>query len=72
MSWSQNEWLIFDDSITHEAWNKSNYNRVVLMIDFEPNLNASKARDVAAEILGRTNDKHMMDIAPKEKWMVWF
>ena len=26
--------LIFDDSLTHEAWNKSDRIRIVLLIDF--------------------------------------
>lgn len=71
-SWSQNKWLVFDDSLVHEAWNKSNYNRIVFMIDFEPNINVANARKVASEILKNTNDKHMMDIAPNETWMEWF
>jgi beta-hydroxylase len=71
-SWSQNKWLVFDDSMVHEAWNKSNYNRIVLMIDFEPNLNADNGRSIALDILKKTNDKHMMDIAPNETWVEWF
>jgi beta-hydroxylase len=70
--WSPNEWLIFDDSIVHEAWNKTSENRVVLMIDFEPNLDDVVAREVSSEILQKTNDKHMLEIAPNEKWMEWF
>ncbi len=69
--WKQNEWLVFDDSILHEAWNNTKENRIVLMIDFEPNLDKDKALEVSKEILGRTNDKHMLDIAPNNVWLDW-
>ncbi len=69
--WSQNEWLVFDDSIQHEAWNHTSENRIVLMIDFEPNLDKKKALQISKDILSKTNDKHMMDIAPNETWLEW-
>jgi aspartyl/asparaginyl beta-hydroxylase (cupin superfamily) len=31
--WREGELLIFDDSIEHEAWNRSNEIRVVLLFD---------------------------------------
>lgn len=33
--WKDGAWLMFDDTKEHEAWNKSEYDRVVLMIDIE-------------------------------------
>ena len=70
--WKEGEWLIFDDSVTHEAWNKTNERRIVLMIDFDPDLSEENGLEVSKEILSRTNDKHMMDIAPREMWLDWF
>ncbi|MEH2082697.1 MAG: aspartyl/asparaginyl beta-hydroxylase domain-containing protein [Nostoc sp.] len=38
-SWTKGETLFFDNSFTHEAWNKSQENRVVLMLDiYHPEL----------------------------------
>lgn len=33
-AWQEGKMLIFDDSLTHEAWNKSDRLRVVLLVDF--------------------------------------
>jgi ornithine lipid ester-linked acyl 2-hydroxylase len=33
-SWQEGKCLIFDDTFEHEAWNKSNQTRIVLLIDF--------------------------------------
>ena len=32
--WKENECLIFDDTLEHEAWNESGNDRVVLLLDF--------------------------------------
>ena len=32
--WKENECLIFDDTLEHEAWNESDDDRVVLLLDF--------------------------------------
>jgi beta-hydroxylase len=33
-SWAEGECLVFDDSIEHEAWNRSERERTVLLLDF--------------------------------------
>jgi len=33
-SWREGECLLFDDTIEHEAWNRSAKNRIVLLLDF--------------------------------------
>jgi beta-hydroxylase len=71
-TWKEGEWLVFDDSVMHEAWNKSDERRIVLMIDFDPDLSPEKGLEVCKEVLFKTNDKHMMDIAPREEWLKWF
>lgn len=69
--WQNGEVLVFDDSIIHEAWNKTDERRVVFMFDFEPQLDVTKAKEVCKEVLSKTNDKHLMTIAPREKWLEW-
>ena len=34
-SWQEGKCLIFDDTMTHEAWNKGDKPRIVLLIDFK-------------------------------------
>ena len=34
--WSQGKTFVFDDRLMHDAWNKTNYDRVVLIVDFVP------------------------------------
>jgi ornithine lipid ester-linked acyl 2-hydroxylase len=33
-TWHEGRCLVFDDSVQHEAWNKSDVNRTVLLLDF--------------------------------------
>jgi aspartyl/asparaginyl beta-hydroxylase (cupin superfamily) len=33
-SWREGECLVFDDTVEHEAWNRSGDTRVVLLLDF--------------------------------------
>jgi aspartyl/asparaginyl beta-hydroxylase (cupin superfamily) len=69
--WSNGGILVFDDSIIHEAWNKTDERRVVFMFDFEPKLDSIRAKEVCKEVLTNTNDKHLMTISPREKWLEW-
>lgn len=71
VSWEERDVIVFDDSIEHEAWNKTNERRVVFMFDFEPSLSEVKGKEVCKEVLSKTNDKHLMTIAPREKWLDW-
>lgn len=34
--WKNGEVVVFDDRLCHEAWNKTNQDRVVLIVDFIP------------------------------------
>lgn len=49
-NWAEGKCLIFDDTVEHEAWNKSAETRTVLLFDF----------------LRPGVDKHSVDIAPQE------
>ena len=35
-AWRAGEALVFDDRVTHEAWNATPFERVVLLVDFVP------------------------------------
>jgi beta-hydroxylase len=45
-SWREGECLVFDDTVEHEAWNRSEATRVVLLLDFLRPGVASAAGDV--------------------------
>lgn len=48
-AWRPGELLVFDDSIEHEAWNRSQDDRVILIFDiWRPELNAEERRAVTA------------------------
>lgn len=69
--WKEGELVIFDDSHEHEAWNKSDQKRAVLMFDIaHPNweYNALQIARYRAEHLA---DEHLLQIAPKEYWKQW-
>jgi aspartyl/asparaginyl beta-hydroxylase (cupin superfamily) len=34
-SWEKGKVLIFDDFMTHEAWNSSDQTRIILLLDFQ-------------------------------------
>jgi aspartyl/asparaginyl beta-hydroxylase (cupin superfamily)/Tfp pilus assembly protein PilF len=49
--WVEGELLIFDDSIEHEAWNRSNEERVVLLFEiWRPELNEEERRLVSTTL----------------------
>lgn len=35
-TWQPGKWLVFDDTLEHEAWNHSDRTRVVMLLDFHP------------------------------------
>lgn len=47
-AWQEGQWLVFDDSFEHEAWNRSSQERVVLILDlWHPDLSTPAARRAA-------------------------
>jgi len=34
-SWREGEWLVFDENVSHSAWNRGKTDRVVLIVDFK-------------------------------------
>ncbi len=69
--WEENQWLVFDDSKIHEAWNKSNQPRTVLLIDFIPPHENRPPKTICKQILTQTNDPFIFNTAPKELWLKW-
>lgn len=65
--WEEGKCIVFDDTFEHEAWNKSNQTRVVLIFDiWNPELTAAE-RDgmrVAIEALGRFSRSHGGKVTP--------
>lgn len=54
-NWVEGQMLIFDDSINHEAWNKSDEDRVVLLFDvWRPELTA-RERKMVGKLLELSN-----------------
>jgi len=70
-TWQNGQFLIFDDSLTHEAWNKTEEQRVVLMIDFVPDNSRLSAKEICKKILHSNTDAHTLSIAPIETWEEW-
>lgn len=70
-SWEEGKFLIFDDSIDHEAWNRTDEQRIVLMLDFEPGFDEDTAKRISHSVITSTKDKYLLEIAPREMWVEW-
>jgi beta-hydroxylase len=67
--WKEGELVIFDDSFEHEAWNKSDEKRVVLMFDIpNPNWKYS-AEEIESIKIENMDDPFLLSIVPKEQWL---
>lgn len=70
--WKEGQLVTFDDSFEHEAWNNSDEYRVVLMFDVaKPNCGYN-AQQICKYKLENLQDKNLLALAPKEKWLEWF
>ena len=50
-SWREGECLVFDDTVEHEAWNRSAKTRVVLLLDFlRPGFTSAAADEAPPEV----------------------
>ncbi|MES2762992.1 MAG: aspartyl/asparaginyl beta-hydroxylase domain-containing protein [Bacteroidota bacterium] len=68
-TWQPGKMLIFDDSFEHEAWNDSNEDRFILMLDIaNPKWNYS-AKDICKYKIETLRDEFMLSMFPKEKWL---
>ena len=66
--WKEGELMIFDDSFDHEAWNKSDSKRVVLMFDIPNPLWNYTAHEISKYKIEHLEDPFLLSLAPKTKW----
>jgi len=72
-AWKENEMLLFDDSHEHEAFNNSDTDRVVLMIDIvHPDWMEYTAADIYKYKWEHINDEKLLQFTPKEYWIQWY
>lgn len=67
--WEEGKLLIFDDSFEHEAWNRSNERRVVLMFDIPNPLWGYSAEEISGYKIRNLDDPFLLSIANKEEWI---
>lgn len=54
--WREGECMVFDDTVEHEAWNRSTETRIVLLLDFlRPGITSADA-----DVLPREVEKHLL------------
>ena len=68
-NWEEGKLLIFDDSFEHEAWNRSNERRVVLMFDIPNPLWGYSAEEISAYKIRNLDDPFLLSLANKEEWV---
>lgn len=67
-SWEPGKVLAFDDSFEHEAWNNSDQDRFILMLDIaNPKWNYS-ADEINRYKIETLREPFMLEMFPKEKW----
>lgn len=67
--WKEGELMIFDDSFDHEAWNRSDQRRVVLMFDIPNPLWGYSAHEISKWKIEHIDDPFLLGMAPKEVWL---
>jgi beta-hydroxylase len=70
--WKEGELLIFDDSFEHEAWNKSNEKRVVLMFDIPNPKWGYTASEISKYKIEHLDDPFLLSLANKKEWLDFF
>jgi len=70
--WKEGDTFSFNDGLLHSAWNKSNEDRWVLMVDTPIPESIYTAFDISKYKLENLNDKVLLSIASKETWLKWF
>ncbi len=70
--WEVGKLMIFDDSFEHEAWNNSNEDRFVLMLDIANPLWNYTAEEICKYKIENMNDEFMLKMFSKEQWMEFY
>ena len=68
-SWKEGKMLVFDDSFEHEAWNNSDQDRFVLMLDIANPRWGYSADEINRYKIETLRDEYMLQMFPKEKWL---
>ena len=67
--WKEGELMIFDDSFEHEAWNKTDKKRVVLMFDIPNPLWGYTAYEISRYKIENIDDPFLLAMASKSEWI---
>lgn len=67
--WEEGKLLILDDSFEHEAWNNTDFDRVVLMFDIVNPRWEYTAEQINRYKIENMQDPYMLELIPKEKWI---
>lgn len=68
-TWKPGKVIVFDDSFDHEAWNNSNEDRFVLMLDIANPRWGYTAQEINKYKIETLQDEFMLSMFPKEKWL---
>lgn len=70
--WKEGGVFSFNDGEVHEAWNKSDKERWVLMIDTPIPDSPYSAKDISTYKMKDLNDPVLLQIADKSEWIKWY
>ena len=70
--WKEGELMIFDDSFEHEAWNKTDSNRTVLMFDIPNPLWGYSAYEISKYKIENNDDPFLLSMTHKQNWIKSF
>ena len=70
--WKEGELMIFDDSFEHEAWNKTDSNRTVLMFDIPNPLWGYSAYEISKYKIENIDDPFLLSMTHKQNWIKSF
>ena len=74
-AWANGEWLIFDDYLEHEVWNRGQKSRKVLLIDTVRPGVEHDAKTVAKRFFknapGTNFDGVLSKVGSREQWLEW-
>jgi ornithine lipid ester-linked acyl 2-hydroxylase len=69
--WEEGKVLILDDSFEHEAWNNSDEDRFVLMLDIPNPSWGFTAKEISKYKIENLQDEFMLKLFPREKWVTF-
>ncbi len=70
--WKEGELMIFDDSFEHEAWNKTDEKRIVLMFDIPNPKWEYSAYEISKYKIEHIDDPFLLSMASKDEWQEAF